>query len=200
MESIFNLENQNQNLDSKISAGIEKLSSVFRVLIWEQAKNLGLSPIQIQILIFLNYHSEHLATVSYLAKEFSLTKPTISDAIKILELKKFIKKTSSKEDTRSYVIQLTTSGKKTVLQSEIYTVPFDKIVEKTDKADKELLWKTISELIYRLNSIGLISVQRMCFTCKHYKAKGQNHFCGLLQTQLKNADIRMDCPEHILVA
>ena len=84
MESIFNLENQNQNLDSKISAGIEKLSSVFRVLIWEQAKNLGLSPIQIQILIFLNYHSEHLATVSYLAKEFSLTKPTISDAIKIL--------------------------------------------------------------------------------------------------------------------
>ena len=160
----------------------------------------AVSPIQIQILIFLNYHSEHLATVSYLAKEFSLTKPTISDAIKILELKKLIKKTSSKEDTRSYVIQLTTSGKKTVLQSEIYTVPFDKIVEKTDKADKELLWKTISELIYRLNSIGLISVQRMCFNCRHYKAKGQNHFCSLLQTQLKNADIRMDCPEHILVA
>jgi DNA-binding MarR family transcriptional regulator len=200
MKSIFDLEHQNQHLDSKIIAGIEKLSSVFRVLIWEQAKHLGLSPIQIQILIFLKYHSEQLATVSYLAKEFSLTKPTISDAIKILELKKFIKKNNSKDDTRSYTIQLSASGKKIIDQSEHFTEPFQKIIGKTSKTDKESFWKVISELIYRLNDTGLIQVQRMCFTCKYYKNKDQGHFCSLLQTELKNTDIRMDCPEHILVA
>ena len=86
--SVFNLDNQNAGLNSKIVAGLERLSQAFRTLLWEKAKEFGLSPIQIQVLIFIHYHSKEKSTVSYLAQEFNLTKPTISDAIKALEQKK----------------------------------------------------------------------------------------------------------------
>jgi DNA-binding MarR family transcriptional regulator len=200
MESVFNLDYQNQNIDSKITVGIEKLSSVFRGLIWEETKHTGLSPIQLQILIFLKYHSENLSTVSYLAKEFSLTKPTISDAIKVLEQKKIIKKISSKNDTRSYAIQLTALGKKMVVQSENFSLPFFKMIETLDAKDKVQFWNTITKLIFQLNSIGLISVQRVCYTCKFYEQKKNQAFCHLLMSDLKNVDIRIDCPEHQIVA
>jgi DNA-binding MarR family transcriptional regulator len=200
MESVFNLEHQNKNLDSKITVGIEKLSSVFRGLIWEQTKNNGLSPIQLQILIFLKYHKESFSTVSYLAKEFNLTKPTISDAIKVLEIKKIIKKSNSKSDTRSYAIQLTAVGKKMIAQAENFSQPFSKIIESIDSKDKIQFWNTITQLIYQLNTIGLINVQRMCYTCKFYEQKKGNAFCHLLKSNLNPTDIRIDCPEHQMMA
>ena len=116
--SVFNLDKQNSNLDNKIVAGLERLSQVFRILLWEKAKEYSLSPIQIQLMIFIRYHSQELSTISYLAQEFNFTKPTISDAIKVLELKKLIKKKSDNNDTRRYTIQLTAKGEKIVVETE----------------------------------------------------------------------------------
>ena len=66
MESIFNLNNQNSNLDNKIVAGLDRISQVFKTLLWGKSKTYNLSPIQIQLLIFIEYHSEEKTTISYL--------------------------------------------------------------------------------------------------------------------------------------
>jgi hypothetical protein len=108
--SIFNLNIQNQSTDNKIVAGLERLSHVFKTLLWEKAKDYNLSPIQIQILIFVQYHPAAINTVSYLAGEFNVTKPTVSDAVKVLGQKGLISKTFSSDDSRSYSIALTDAG------------------------------------------------------------------------------------------
>ncbi|MEL6557873.1 MAG: MarR family transcriptional regulator, partial [Bacteroidota bacterium] len=46
--STFNPEQQQKDISSKIVAGLERVSEVFKVLLWEKAKQVGLSPIQIQ--------------------------------------------------------------------------------------------------------------------------------------------------------
>jgi DNA-binding MarR family transcriptional regulator len=193
--SIFNLETQNKNIENKIVAGLERLSQVFRILLWEQAKEKSLSPIQIQILIFIQYHSVANCTVSYLAKEFNITKPTISDAIKILEQKKLIKKNIDKEDSRSYTVQLTASGKKIVAETENFTDPLKNLVVKIEQSDKEILWKNISTLITNLNQLEIISVQRTCYNCQHFERKNKISYCNLLEQTLKMEDIRLDCGE-----
>lgn len=193
--SVFNLDNQNANLDNKIVAGLERLSQVFRILLWEKAKKHNLSPIQIQLLIFIRYHSADKTTVSYLAQEFNFTKPTISDAIKILEQKKLIQKITDKTDTRSYTINLTATGKKIVLETENFANPLAEIISKANDTDKIILWENISNLIIRLNKLKVISVQRTCFNCKHYSIKNKNHFCNLLDLKLLTQDIRIDCGE-----
>jgi DNA-binding MarR family transcriptional regulator len=196
--SVFNLTEQNVNLNSKIVAGLERLSQVFRILLWEKAKAYNLSPIQIQLLIFIQHHSTDKTTVSYLAQEFNFTKPTISDAIKVLEQKKCIKKITDSTDTRSYTIQLTSIGKKLVNETEDFTNPISEIVSKTTNLEKEILWKNISNLIIQLNKLKVISVQRTCFNCKHYLLKNKKPFCNLLQTKLLSEDIRIDCGEFEL--
>ena len=193
--SVFNLEEQNTNLDSKIVAGLERLSQVFRILLWEKAKEHSLSPIQIQLMIFIQHHSQDKSTISYLAQEFNFTKPTISDAIKVLEQKKLIKKLTDSIDTRSYTIQLTAQGKKIVAETEIFANPLTEIISKSTEADKLVLWDNITNLITQLNQLEVISVQRTCFNCKHYSNKGKTHFCQLLNQKLQTQDIRIDCSE-----
>ena len=193
--SVFNLDNQNANLDNKIVAGLERLSQVFRILLWEKAKEYSLSPIQIQLLIFIRHHSAEKTTISYLAQEFNFTKPTISDAIKILEKKKLIQKISDKTDTRSYTINLTATGKKIVFETENFVNPLTEIISKANNTDKKILWENISNLIVRLNKLEIITIQRTCFNCKHYSTKNKNHFCNLLDLKLLTHDIRIDCGE-----
>lgn len=110
--SSFNPERQENKIESKIVVALERISEAFRVLLWNESKSNALSPIQIQILIFLLFHSEAQCKVSYLAEEFNMTKATISDSVKVLLLKKLIKKTGDELDTRSYTISLTAGGKK----------------------------------------------------------------------------------------
>lgn len=123
MKSVFNLKYQNLSIDNKIVAGLDKLATVHRYLIWEQSKKWALSPIQIQILIFIKHHNEKYSTVSYLAKEFGVTKPTISDAVKTLEQKGLIEKIQDPNDSRSYCMKLTANGLEIVLKSEDFTQP-----------------------------------------------------------------------------
>ena len=196
--SVFNLENQNANLDNKIVAGLERLSQVFRILLWEKAKEHSLSPIQIQLLIFIQHHSADKTTISYLAQEFNFTKPTISDAIKVLEQKKLIKKFTDSTDTRSYTIQLTALGKKLVLETENFANPITEIIANSSEGDKLILWENISNLISLLNKQEIISVQRTCFNCGHYTTKNKNPFCSLLNQKLLTKDIRIDCEEFEL--
>ena len=193
--SVFNLDNQNKNLDNKIVAGLERLSQVFRVLLWEKAKEHNLSPIQIQLLIFIRHHSADKTNVSYLAQEFNFTKPTISDAIKVLEQKKLLQKFTDKTDTRSFAINLTAAGKKIVLETENFANPLTEIISKATNSNKIVLWENISNLITRLNKLEVISVQRTCFNCKHYSGRNNKHFCNLLGQKLLTQDIRIDCRE-----
>ena len=194
-DNIFNPTHQETNLSNKIVAGLERISEAFKVLLWEKAKLLGLSPIQIQILIFINYHKIEFCNVSHLAKEFNVTKPTISDAVKVLVNKGLIEKVASSSDSRSYAIQLSDSGKKVVSETENFAQPLKNQLSNINSEDLESTFKTLSQLIYKLNKIGILTVQRTCYACKFYQKNDTKHFCNLLKKELLNSEIRIDCPE-----
>lgn len=201
MHSDFDPKKQESNIDSKIVASLERISQAFRVLLWNESKEHSLSPIQIQILIFIHYHSADLCTVSMLAKEFNMTKATISDCIKILLEKKLIKKKNTSEDQRSFQILLSPKGKDLVLKANGFSYEIKKPIEKLSENEKSDLLLQLINIIRHLQSSGIIQVQRMCFTCQHYQfKKDQIHFCNLLNSRLKKEDIRIDCPEHLQIS
>ena len=194
-KSVFDTTFQQESVSNKIVAGLERISEVFRTLLWAEAKKSGVSPIQIQILIFLAYHKSSLCTVSYLAKEFDVTKPTISDAVKSLGQKKLILKDYSKPDSRSYIIVLSEKGKELVSVTENYANPLKKQFDTFDKDQLVTVYEAIVKLISNLNKTGIISVQRTCSACKFYSKKEGGDFCEYLQKPLKPEAIRIDCPE-----
>ena len=197
-KSSFDLAYQNKNIESKIVASLERITQAFRVLLWNETKEFSLSPIQIQVLIFLLHHSEEKRKVTYLADEFNMTKATISDTIKTLEQKKLIKKEYEQHDTRSYIIHLTTKGKVVAGKTSLFAKEIQVAIEKIHTIDKENLLLSLLGIIRYLNQSGIITIQRMCFTCSYYKSQknGKEHFCSLLNQKLADIELRIDCSEH----
>lgn len=197
-KSAFDLNHQNSSIESKIVASLERISQAFRVLLWNESKEFSLSPIQVQVLIFLLHHSDQKRKVSYLASEFNMTKATISDTIKTLEQKLLIKKEFEPHDTRSYIIQLTEKGKDFAEQTALFAKQIEVPIDQLQSKDKENLLLSLLDIIHYLNKSGIITIQRMCFTCRYYEANknGQEHFCGLLNTKLTDSELRIDCAEH----
>ncbi|MBC8769809.1 MarR family transcriptional regulator [Arenibacter sp. BSSL-BM3] len=194
-KSIFNPDHQEIDVSSKIVAGLERISEAFKVLLWDKAKLLGLSPIQIQILIFIAYHKTEFCNVSHLAKEFNITKPTISDAIRVLDKKGLITKNYSSNDSRSYSIGLSPEGKKMVEETSDFANPLKTQLTNINQTDLGGLFGTLSKLIYQLNRSGILTVQRTCYGCKFYRREAEQDYCNLLDKELLNRDIRLDCPE-----
>lgn len=196
MKNIFDLEIQNSSLDGKITAGFERLSQVFRVLLWEKAKNHDLSPIQIQVLIFLKHHSKNKATVSYMAKEFNLTKATVSDTVRILEQKSYITKSVNENDSRSYAIELTAKGLEMVLLTEDFTDPLFDLIRMVPENEKNVLWKNISSIVEQLHTLQVINVQSTCRNCGYFLQQNDGNYCQLMNIKLETNDIKLDCIDH----
>lgn len=188
-------------LETKILSGLERLSEVIKSLLWEKAKTHGISPIQIQILLFVCNHHIDICNVSHLAKEFNVTKATISDATKILVKKKYLTKDFSPIDNRRYNLVITTEGNELVNDLSEYATPLLEELEKLRGPELIGLFETITKLIYQLNQSNIIKVQRTCFKCKYYTGnKKSQHFCNLLNSTLKNHELRLDCNEFEEVA
>lgn len=186
-----------ENTESKIVAALERIAQAFRVLLWQESKQFALSPLQVQLLIFLQQQPAERRKISALAVEFDVTKATVSDAVKSLEQKKLISKTPEAEDTRSYVIDLTGEGREIAEKTSFFTEQLQVPVAKLHPDDQENMLLALMGIIRHLNQSGVIGVQRMCLTCSHYRrdSQGAAHFCTLLNQELQNQDLRIDCPE-----
>jgi DNA-binding MarR family transcriptional regulator len=198
-QSIFDLKEQNTHLEFRIVTALERLSEAFRVLLWNEAKMLNISPIQIQILIFLKFHNLEKCTVSYLAQEFNMTKATISDAVKVMLQKGLIEKEINAQDTRSYTMFLTELGQKTISNATLFANPMVKTLDWLNSEQKEVLLQSLSDMIHRLHKADIITIQRMCKTCRFLQNTDVGHFCNFLQKPLEQSEFRLDCPEHQVI-
>lgn len=198
-QSSFNLSKQNQKVESRIVVALERISEAFRVLLWNESMENSLSPIQIQLLIFLLFHSQEKCKVSYLAAEFNMTKATISDSVRVLLSKELVIKKSDPLDTRSYTLSLTSKGKQIAEKASFFATSIEKPIEKLTKEQKTVILNGLLRMIYDLNKTGIITIQRMCFTCSFYKVDKGIHYCNLLNTKLAETEFRVDCPEHEMI-
>ncbi|NII24983.1 MarR family transcriptional regulator [Pseudoflavitalea sp. X16] len=195
--SSFNPEQHLININSKIIASLEKISEVFRVLLQAQAQGHGLSSTQLQLLLFIKYHpAPHQRKAAFMAKEFNVTKATISDSVKALEQKQLIQRITDPQDSRSFILSLTGKGQELAAATENFTMPLDHAVDSLSVDQKEYLLYSVFDLIYRLNQTGIISTQRMCYNCHYYNGnRRDDHYCNLVKQPLTIGDLRLECPE-----
>ncbi len=198
--SVFDPGYQLQSVESKIAAALERISEAFRVLLWREARVHGLSPIQIQLLIFLNFHPPERRTVTHLAREFNLTKATISDALGVLDRKRLIRKTVRAADSRSLLLDLTDKGRKTVHRVAMFANAFRPSMASLTREQKETLLAALLQTILHLHRAGILAIQRMCPTCRFYREGRERTYCTLFKIPLKRTDLRVDCPKHEAVS
>ena len=109
---------------AKTLVAFDRIAEALRVKQWEVGKNHGLTPLQMKTLQFIDHHDHKGVTVSMLSDNFQMSKPTISETIRILTQKKLVSKERSETDGRSFSLHLLDLGRKVLQEISIYSVPF----------------------------------------------------------------------------
>ncbi|HEY0272621.1 MAG TPA: MarR family winged helix-turn-helix transcriptional regulator [Chitinophaga sp.] len=190
--SAFNPECQAESVSSKVVVALERVSQAFRVMLWNEGKLYGLSPIQIQLLTFLLHYPEEKRTVTFLAGFFNMTKATISDAVKALESKAYLTRKVVATDSRSSSLHLTREGKAIARKVEKFADALQAIVAQLPGKEQAQILEQLQQVIHQLSSGQILSVQSMCLNCAHYTRK-KGHYCTAFQTSLTNAELRFEC-------
>jgi DNA-binding MarR family transcriptional regulator len=200
VKSILNHKYQHDDLDSKLVLALERISHVFRLLLWEQTKKYNLSPIQTQSLIHIFRQSEDERNITTLALKLNVTKATVSDAVKSLETKKLISKKADREDYRRQYLLLTKKGEELAKKIEGWVDKFKSKISEISESKKIDMYDTLLNLLLSFEEEGILSKHKICFSCRHLEQRKRNnktiYFCHLLNKPLTDSEIRIDCPEH----
>lgn len=187
--------------DEKILRGFERISIIIRSLLWDRAKQFGLSPNQIQFMRYIFSHPDKDIDGSYLAKEFNLSLATVSDAIKVLEAKQYMKRLNSINDKRRYYFKFTEKGMKITTELMSWENIFFKQLRKFSINEKERLVFLLMKLIKCFQESGIIQEVRICLSCENFKRDAKPgtlkpNFCSLTRTYLSDLDLNFDCSEY----
>ncbi len=189
------------DIDSKISFAIERLFTVYRNLMWDKVKELNLSPIQLQFILYLRKYPQNMRNVSSISSEFRLTKATVSDALSALERKKIVFKEKNIKDKRFSTINLTEKGMRLAESLEIWDSPIKKILKNLPENEKEKILLFFIKLIDSLRNEGLINAVRMCLSCSHFKRNitpnnDKPYLCELTGKAFSEKELKIDCLSH----
>lgn len=192
---------QGAALEEKLMAALERAGRALRGLLWEAVQPLGLTPIQGQILLYLRDGREETRRVSYLAREFGLTQATVSDAVSALAAKGLLERGPSASDRRVSRLRLTPAGYDVAGQLAGWSDAARTALGAFTMQEREDALFFLLRLIEGWQRAGIVSVARMCLTCRYFRRGGgpsesEPHFCQLLQQPLAIAALRADCPDY----
>ncbi len=191
------------SVDDRIVGSLERLSQAFRTLLREKAKEnplgLTLSPIQIQVLSYLR--QRETSRIGELALEFDLAAATMSEVVRVLREKQLVARERSAEDGRIQVLRLTPRGREAAGEVADWSGIVAHHLRGHSDAEKVIVMRFLLDLIESMHRAGLISVTRMCATCRYFGRDESDdptapHYCHLMETPLRGEDLRVDCPEH----
>ncbi len=188
------------HLDRLILAAFERISQLLRSSLWEHAKKENLSPIQIQFLIYIASHPGRFSTVSEIAREFSLTPPTVSDAIKSLETKNLIQRMHSRKDKRKYLLTLTRDGQNLTHNLKQWSGPYYTCLGKHSVKEKRQVIKFLLEFLISVGESGLMLDLKSCFSCDFLlQSEAENEGkkrCIFRNVTLNEMDFRLNCVDY----
>jgi DNA-binding MarR family transcriptional regulator len=192
------LSSGKDDIDRKITSAMEKLINIQRMLLWDKAKKEGLSPIQIQILTYLNGYPKELCRVSDLAVEFDLTKATVSDTVSTLINKDLLVRGPGIDDRRSHTLALTHEGKVMVRRISKWTDTIQKKIALLNEDDKSRIMLFLMQLIKSLHDDGVINTARLCIACDNFEKNihpgdDRPHRCGFTGKLMSDRELTIGC-------
>lgn len=183
-------------LDAKFAQAVERLGRAIRAAQQQVATDHAVTPLQIGLLQRLRQRAPR--RIGQLAEDLSVTQPTTSDAVSALEHKGLVERTPDPLDRRATVVQLLDAGRELAEQVAAGLGPLEGATTAAPTEHVATALRVVLAEIARLQDIGVIGVDRSCLTCHHFRPADvvAVAHCELLQRDLPDNALRVDCPEH----
>lgn len=180
--------------------GLEQLSSLVRAQSWRQDGTPSLPPTQAAVLRMLQGVQDGLRA-RQIAERLGVSAASLSDSLKALEGKQWIRRTPDPDDARAARVRLTSAGSRMATQLQCPDQGMGTLVESLGEADLGALLRVTQLLVNEAQEQGLATGLRTCLGCGFFRpfASGRRdapHVCAFLDKAFGDAELRVDCAEQ----
>jgi len=180
--------------------GLEQLATLVRAQSWRQDGTPSLPPTQAAVLRMLQGVQDGWRARD-IAERLGVSAASLSDSLKALEGKQWIRRTPDPDDARAARVRLTAAGSRLATRLQRPDRGMGPLVESLGEADLGALLRVTQLLVNEAQEQGLATGLRTCLGCEFFRpfASGRPdapHVCAFLGTPFGDAELRMDCAEQ----
>jgi len=190
---IDNLKRALENPEARIALILFRLYQGMEALIRKQGETEGLSPSQVQTLLFLSHAHPRYKGIGAIAKRFSIAPATASRIIDNLEKKGLVKRFRSKQDRRSVQVKLTAAGKRAVQQIAEIVTRLEEYAHGLAVGEQEALAEGLEKILQSFHREGYLASLGICRFCpffeeEAYPQASKPHLCRLTHERLSDKE------------
>ena len=184
---------------NQIHEYLERLSNLTRNEARRAGAKYDLLPVQIDALHYLAICNRYSDTLMGVAEYLGQTKGTISQSLKVLENKGYLKKFPDKKDKRTVHLRVSKAGKK-VLEELIPSPILHNAYGLLHANIQNQLIDDLRELLRAIQQSNGMKTFGVCHNCRHNQPTKFGALCALTQEPLSQDDIQLICREHDFAA
>jgi DNA-binding MarR family transcriptional regulator len=187
----------------QITIALYRIMQAMAHLLRERGKDTGLSPAQIQALLFLKYVRPGARTIGGLAQRLAVTYATASGVADALERKRLVRRAPEPEDQRVVTLGLTPEGQREVEALEDVLDEIEAAVNALPEAEQSALLRATQAIVRRLQRAGYVKVYEMCWHCQFFRQDAHPsdprgpHHCAFMDAPLPEPDTYLECPDFV---
>jgi DNA-binding MarR family transcriptional regulator len=180
--------------------GLEQLTHLVRAQSWRQDGTPSLPPTQAAVLRMLQGVQDGLRA-RQIAERLGVSAASLSDSLKALEGKQWIRRTPDPDDARAARVKLTSAGSRMATQLQRPDQGMGSLVESLGETDLGALLRVTQLLVNEAQEQGLATGLRTCLGCGFFRpfASGERtapHVCAFLDKAFGDSELRVDCAEQ----
>lgn len=184
-----------------LTMALLRIGQATRAVALDEARAVGLTPVQAQTLLFIKRTKRFATTVRQLAATLGATNASAVGVVDALAARGLVQRETSTEDRRVTFLRLTAAGEEACVRLATWGHELAAALAPLTPEERAGLERGLGAVIASLRAVGHLTVAEPCRGCIHFSANlaaGQDepHYCALLQRHLSEAEAQLDCPEH----
>jgi len=178
-----------------------RIGQATRTIALEEAREVGLTPVQAQTLLFVKHTKSFATTVGQLAATLGATHASTVGVVDGLVARSLLRREPGTHDRRVTLLRLTPLGEQTAKRLERWGHALQEALAGLSAEERASLEKGLGAVVWSLRAAGRLTVAEPCRGCVYFEENAapgaaEPHRCRLIQRFLPEAETLKDCPEH----
>ncbi|HXF84123.1 MAG TPA: MarR family winged helix-turn-helix transcriptional regulator [Anaerolineales bacterium] len=201
--SAFDPVRRAESLPAQVAAALHRIGQAMNHMLRLRGEAAGLSPAQIQSLLFLKYARSGVRTIGGLAQRLATSYATASVVADALERKQLLRRKPLPEDKRTVTLALTPKGARDAASLEDVFGEVEAAIASLPEAEQQALLRAAQAIVRRLQEAGHVRVYEMCWGCRFFRRAAHPddprgpHHCAFVDAPLPEAETYFECPDFV---
>lgn len=191
------------NIPGHVAVALYRIGQALSILFRERSGVHGLTPPQMQALLFLRYARPDLHTLTGLAERLVCTPANANGVVDALERKRLVRREPAEGVRGRKRLRLTPKGERVVDHLDSVLTDLEAWIAELPEAEQLALLRATEAIVRRFVQAGYVRVYEMCWSCGFFRAYAHPdhpqgpHHCAFADVPLPDSTTYTECPDHV---